>query len=352
MRSIRPLAACLLLQVIGASVAVAQPTLELSDKQIERLGIRVAGAQAVQHAAIATLPARVIPAQSSSRTIAAPFGGVVASVDKLPGTEVGAGEPILTLLSRDYFEASAGLAQAQAENDAALAAFNRQKTLVSEGIDSGASLEAAEARARSANAALNEMQRALEYTAPSEKGGYALLSPSAGRVEQLAVMPGDAVDPMTPLGIVVSTAALWLEAQLPADLAGEISAGDSIELEDGSTGAILSASSTIDPKTRSSVLYAEAPAGSTLKVGALTRLTLLKAIDGEAMLRVPSAAVVRLGDKNVVFHRTSDGFAIVDVIVESRTADTATITGDLKPGEELAVSGLAELKAMALQEAS
>ena len=352
MRFIRPLAASLLLQAIGASIAVAQPALELSDTQIERLGIRVASAQAVQHAAIATLPARVIPAQSASRTIAAPFGGVIVSVDKLPGTEVGAGEPILSLMSRDYFEATASLAQAQAENDAARAAFKRQKTLVTEGIDSGASLEAAETRSRSASAALNEMQRALDLTAPSNKGGYALLSPAAGRVEQLSVMPGDAVDPMEPLGIVVSTTALWLEAQLPADLAGEISAGDSVELEDGATGAILSASSTIDPKTRSSVLYAEAPTGSTLKVGALTRLILLKAIDGEAMLRVPSAAVVRLADKNVVFHRTSNGFVVVKVTVESRTADTATITGGLKPGEELAVSGLAELKAMALQEAS
>lgn len=352
MRFGRLLAAGLLLQAAGTVCAFAQPAIELTDKQIDRLGVRLAPAKAADYAALATIPAHVIPARNASRSIVAPFAGVVVSIDALPGEKVEKGAPIFSVMSRDYLDTAAGLAQARAEESAARAALARQKLLVSEGIDSGASLEAAEARARAATAMLNESARALENTAPQDKGGYSVLAAHAGRVEQMSLSPGDAVEAMAPVGIVVSTADLWLEAQLPADLIGEVSAGDHVAFASGAIGSVLAASGALDPKTRSSVLYAEAPGGADLKIGALTELTLLKATTKNSLLAIESAAVIRLNDKDVVFRRTDNGFSAVVVRIESRTAETATFSGDVKPGDQLAVSGLTELKAMALEEAS
>lgn len=346
------LAAALALQAAGTVSAVAQPALELSDKQIERLGVRLAPAQAAEYAELGAVPARVIPARSASWAIVAPFAGVVVSIDALPGSKVEKNAPLFTIMSRDYLAAASGLAQALAEDSAARAALSRQKILVAEGIESGASLEAAEARARSAAAMLAEHRRSIENTAPAERGGYFLLTPQAGRVEQLMVSPGDAVEAMASVGIVVSTADLWLEAQLPADLIGVVSAGDRAALKSGETGAVLSAAASIDPRTRSSVLYAEAPAGADLKIGALTVLTLLKPVKEKSLLKIQSAAVIRLNDKDVVFRRTQSGLAPVTVSIESRTGETVTFSGDVRPGDQLAISGLTELKAMALEEAS
>jgi multidrug efflux pump subunit AcrA (membrane-fusion protein) len=65
----------------------------------------------------------------------------------------------------------------------------------------------------------------------------------------------------------------------------------------------------------------------------------------ENQYRVPSAAVVRSGQKAFVFRREPYGFAAQPVEVVSEQGGYAVLAGTLQAGDAVAVSGLAALKA-------
>lgn len=62
---------------------------------------------------------------------------------------------------------------------------------------------------------------------------------------------------------------------------------------------------------------------------------------------VPSAAIVRLDGRSLIFVRTARGFTPTPVTVTGEVAagSSATVTGDLRGDERIAVRGVAALKA-------
>ncbi len=69
-----------------------------------------------------------------------------------------------------------------------------------------------------------------------------------------------------------------------------------------------------------------------------------------AGLEVPSAALGWIDGAFAVFVRTPSGFTLQRASVRSRTADVATIEGDIKAGDRVAASGLSQLEKMAAGE--
>ena len=56
-----------------------------------------------------------------------------------------------------------------------------------------------------------------------------------------------------------------------------------------------------------------------------------------------------MAGKEIVFVLTEDGYQPVEVTVFSRGADDAVVAGGLVPGAKVAISGLTELKALAME---
>jgi cobalt-zinc-cadmium efflux system membrane fusion protein len=61
---------------------------------------------------------------------------------------------------------------------------------------------------------------------------------------------------------------------------------------------------------------------------------------------VPANAIARISGQSAVFVRDDTGFTIKTVELRGRSADAATVVGDLPPGARVAASGLPQLEQM------
>lgn len=342
--------AALLAGVAGAASAQEARLLGLTQTQSERLGVTTVPLRAAERAARAELPARIIASRDGARPVVAPFSGVVDQVFAMPGAAIGAGDPVVSILSRDYQENLSGLEQARAEAQLANAETERQRELHREGLISKSDLDTSEARFQTARAMLAEHERFARNALPGGGGGgaYTLRAPASGRVANVSVSAGDALDAMSPVASIVLDGSLWAEIQIPGRLLGEISAGDRVQFGPELNGQVLSAGAALDPKTRSATAIATVPENSGARIGDILRVR----IDGEraddAVLEAPASSVIPVEDEVVVFVVTSAGFNAVPVEVLGRTSETVTISGDLSAGDEVATRGLTELKAVLL----
>lgn len=346
------LGACALLALAGSpSLAQATKPIDLSPIQIERLGISLQEARQTDSIGLIDLVGRVSRAPSSVQTVIAPFSGVIAKVHVSPGATVQPGGAIVTVASRDYAATASSVQQAQAEHDAAMTALARQKQVVGLGLAPRASLEEAEVRVKRAGAQLKEAQ-ALASSSSSvsgQSGVYVVRAPVGGRLSAMNGTVGETVEAMEPIASIATSPDMWIELQVPVRMIGAILPGDAVHLPDGSIAPILSVTDVIDPATRSASATAAAPTTFRAVPGQLIRARLVRDTREEALVQIPSHALVQLNGRDHVFQRTPDGFSPTPVDVAGRTAEVVTISDGLRPGDMIATSGLSELKALALQ---
>lgn len=335
----------------GAAGAQEARLLSLSQTQSDRLGVTTAPLREAQRAARAELPARIIASRDGARPVVAPFSGVVDQVFAMPGAEIGAGDPVVSIMSRDYQENLSALEQARAEARLASAETERQRELHREGLISKSDLDTSEARLQTAQAMLAEHERFARHALPDgdgRGGSYTLRAPASGRIASVNVAAGDALDAMSPVANIVLDGSLWAEIQVPGRLAGQISTGDRVQFGPELDGEILSAGAALDEKTRSATAIATVPENSGARIGDILRVR----IDGErsddAVLEAPASSVIPVEGEVVVFVVSSAGFNAVPVEVLGRTSETVTISGGLSAGDHVATRGLTELKAALL----
>ena len=324
--------------------------ISVSKQQQERLGISLHDVKTADSIVVVDMVGRVTRAPDSVRSIVAPFAGVVTKVHALPGTKVKAGDPIISISSRDYASASSTQTRAQSELRVAEAALARKTQLLANGLVARSTVEEARARAESARAIVAEAS-ALSggMKAGSNAGAYVVRATAAGRMGMLSARVGDNVEAMTTLASLTTGKDLWVEFQVPARLMGQIAAGDGVELAKGGRGQIMSVTDVLDPTTRSASAYAALPPGSAFYEGQLVRGQLSRAATDARLISAPARSVVQIDGQDHVFRRTADGFAPTPVQVVGRTEEAATLRGGLRPGDAVATSGLAELKALATQ---
>jgi membrane fusion protein, heavy metal efflux system len=346
------------MKVIASSLAlvlfaldpVFAKDVQLSAGQLKNLGIETAAVQAASERPVVALPALVGPARDSRVVVVAPFPGTVTGLMVLEGESVARGARLATVFSRDLLSVQSQLAQLQAELAVATAAADRTRLLASEGIVAGARAQEAEARASALRAQLEE-QRQILAVAPADAaraGSYVLTAPAAGRIASIDIEPGARVDAMESTIVIDKSDRLWLEAQLPADLVGQIKPG-TVAAVAAARGKVIAAGMTVDPRTRSVILRAEFPASSGLVPGSAVTMTLLVPAPGDT-LSVPTAALARVRTEDTLFVETQSGFQSVKVNVLGRNSETAAVTGTLKPGQRVAVAGLSELKVLVEQD--
>jgi cobalt-zinc-cadmium efflux system membrane fusion protein len=327
-------------QVLAAEIAISQA-------QIEGLKIELQEVRPATDEAIALLPGTIIPPMNSRIAVPAPFSGTVVTVDVLPGETVEKGQPLMTIASRELVETLSQLRQAEANLDAAAAVAERYRTLADKNIASPTRAAETEAQREALRAVVDEHRRlvSLGNIKTNADGSYVLVAQSAGRVVEANVSPGQSIEAMAPAVLVDTSDELWVEAQLPASLIGKVRPGDSIRLGEGATGKVLSVGHSIDAKTRSAQLIGSIPASSGLVVGQMVMLS----IHREAALGgfdVPAQSVVWLAGTPSVFVRTENGFVVLPVSLKSKTLIGATVEGDLRAGQKVAVTGLAQLENM------
>lgn len=342
------LAATLSLITLGlAAQQTSAGEIAITQAQLDGLEIKLRDVRRATDEAIALLPATIIPPMNSRIAVPAPFAGTVVSANVLPGETVEEGQDLMTIASRELLETLSQLRQAEANLDAAEAVADRYRTLADKNIASPTRAAETEAQREHMRAIVEEHRRLVSMgnIKTNPDGSYTLVAQRAGRVVEANVEPGANIESMSPAVVLDTSDELWVEAQLPASLIGKVRPGDSIYLDGGVAGKVLSVGHTLDPKTRSATLIGTIPASAGLIMGQMLTLSIHReaAVGG---LDVPARSVVWVGGAPSVFVRTGSGFAVLPVLLKGKTLKGATIEAELSPGQEVAVSGLAELENM------
>ncbi|WP_169799453.1 efflux RND transporter periplasmic adaptor subunit [Novosphingobium lentum] len=315
----------------------------LTIDQLERMGVRTATAKIASGVPLGTMPATVTLPPEARVAVTAPFPGAIRQVFVIAGQSVTRGQPLATMVSRDALQIGSNLTRARAQLGLARATANRAQQLVHAGVVAGARGQEANAALRQAEADVSESARILNIAGASGDGSITLRAPISGRVSSVAVQTGGPVDGMAAPFVIDASNTYQLDIQLPERLAGLVKPGMTVTLAGNVSGRILSVGSAIDPDTRSVLAKASIGAASGLIAGKSIMVS-IEAGAGQQVIGVPTSAITRAQGNDVVFVKTPKGFAQRAVVVGGSAGGETVITEGLAAGEEVAISGLTEIK--------
>ncbi|MDR2876877.1 MAG: efflux RND transporter periplasmic adaptor subunit [Chromatiales bacterium] len=336
-----------LLMSVGAAHAA---DIRLDAAQVQRLGIAVEIAQAAEHIPLDRLPADIIAPLETSRTISAPFAGVVSSVAVDEGATVKAGAVLAQVQSRDFLAAQADLRRSSSDAALAKSQAERDAALLAEGIISRSRADESRARATEAQVHFEQAREAMagiQSARDNGSGEYELRAPITGRVLHRSIAPGQVVDSFDAAFVLAADARVDVQFQVPVTERAALTTGLVIEMEDGAQGRVISVGAASDPLSQSLRLRAQLPASAHWRVGERTTVRLLLSAPAGAV-RVPLTAVLADGARSLVFVATPENggvqYRAVPVERLGANAREAVVRGALKAGEMIVARGASALK--------
>lgn len=291
------------------------------------LPVTVVAVKLATQPALLEMPATVRPAERA--VIAAKLTGTIAALPWGLGQEVQAGEILVTL---SMPETEARVRQAQAQLAESRRAAERERTLVTQGVNPPDVLRDAEDRLRYAEAALAEAEALLAQAQ--------LRAPFAGVITEKHALPGDLATPGLPLLTLEATARLRAEGALPEQAAATLRLGDSLSVivQDNAapvTGRIEELSAAADALSRSVLVKVALPDGSA-RSGQFARL--LVTTGTTDIVSVPATAVSRFGQMERVFVVQENRVALRLVKTGRVVSDRIEILSGLAPGEPVVLA--------------
>ncbi|WP_159016962.1 efflux RND transporter periplasmic adaptor subunit [Cognatiluteimonas profundi] len=331
--------------------------------QMQALGIKLQRLDSPTEIRGLTYPARVVVPPQQEQILSAPVAGLVDRILVAEHQTVRRGDPLLRLNSPEFGELQ--LALMQAANSARLTGqtLARERNLFNEGVIPQRRVFEAELAANDSQARLRQSQAALRLAGLDQgsisriAGGGALMdglllrAQEAGTVLALDVKPGQRVSGADPLLRVANLSELWLDIQLPADRANAWSKDQTIAIVGSKLTATPMSVSALVSESQTVTLRARVDAGETqeLNPGQFVQAQVPFA-DSAGAWAVPIASVVRQDGDAYVFVRTPSGFSAKPVKVVASAAQSVSVDGAFKPGDEIAVSNVIALKAAWLGE--
>ena len=360
-RAARRAVAYLALTALQSPAALAAPPaaeFPVTVQQMQSLGVTLFKLDApgpirgMAHAAKVVLP------PSQEQVVSAPVDGVVDQLLVADQQAVRAGQPLLRISSPRFGELQLGLIEAANRSRLSAKTLERERQLLAEGIIPERRVLEAEAAAQTDQARLRHAEAALRLAgldAAAIKGiaeAGALLDTLLIRARGdgvalgIAVKPGQRVQGADSLLRVANLRDLQLEIQMPADRqAPSPSPGSVVRAVDRdveattlSVGATVSESQTTTLRARVTRGAAALKPGEVIQV----QVPFAQNSDGWAL---PLAAIARQDEQTYVFVRTGKGFVAQPVAIVSSAGQSVQVTGELKAGQEVAVSSVITLRA-------
>ena len=202
------------------------------------------------------------------------------------------------------------------------------------------------ARQRMRLAGMTEDQIRLVERSGKVVARQTIRSPINGVISELSVRDGMTVMSGTPLFRINGLDTVWVEAELPENVAGRVKPGMAVEATSqaldseplkGKVSAILP---QVDPSTRTlkARIELENP-GQRLVPGMFVTVNFASAAKKD-VLTVPTEAVIRTGTRNVVILAKKEGrFAPVEVEIGMEANGKTVIRKGLEAGQKVVTSG-------------
>jgi RND family efflux transporter MFP subunit len=340
--------------VLSASaVAWAQAVpseLLLDAAQKAALGVRVAPVlTASSGVMLASATVSVPPGREV--TVAAPYAGVITRIDAGLGDPVKAGAPLAQWSSPALADARRQLREAQLELQNAQAALARDQAMLADGIIPAARLQISQNKFHAAQSLLQAKEAELRSSGASSGGtDYAaagLTSPLNGRLVQSLVSVGQRVEAGAPLFKVADTRQLQLDVLLSPEKAAQLQVGDAVSVPSRSARAVLIGISRAVDASQQAQARARVTTPGTLSAGEVLPVQLHPArSNATAAWQVPARAVITHQMQSWVMVASTKGFVPTPVKVLTSNDDQSVVTGALSEKNQVAVTGLASLRAL------
>ena len=347
----------LLAYTLCANAADRPNKFPVSDKQMNALGIQLMALERQSARVMASFPAQVTLGTDQEQVVSAPMAGVVLQVLVQQNQTVRQGAPLLRIAGAEFGQQQLQLLQTASRANLARLAARREESLFSEGIIPQRRVYETQAALKEAEAAFNQAKAQLILSgmdsaaiARLASGGkletsLTLTAAKAGVVSRLEVKPGQRVEPASALLHLVQTDRLSLDIQVPADAASRWPPGTRIKLQDReAVGRVVSVSPVATAGSQTVSVRAVMDNGASgLRAGESVVVEFPTA-EAKDSWDVPLSAVVHDGDKAFIFVRTPPGFEARPVVVVAQAGQRLQLSGSLKAGEQIAVSGVVALK--------
>lgn len=353
-------AVCLTLSAWLMPATAAEPNAEfaVSAAQLKTLGVTLLKLE--QPAAIAGMAysAKVTLPPGQEQVVSAPVAGVVDQLLVSDQQAVNAGQALLRLSSPQFGEMQLKLLEAASRARLSQKTLQREKALLAEGIIPERRVQEAEAAAQDDAARQSQAEAALRLAGIDAasiqriaaggtlQDGVMVRARAAGVVLGIDIKPGQRVQEADALLRLASLKTLWLDIAIPADrqpaTLGKTATiqivGRDATAVPLSVGAMVSDSQTVTLRARVT------RGAERLRPGEVV-LAQVPFAANAAGWALPLQAVARQDDQAFVFVRTEKGFVARPVSVVSSAGASVQVTGELKPGQEVATASVIALKA-------
>jgi cobalt-zinc-cadmium efflux system membrane fusion protein len=339
----------------------------LSPERLGKAGIVVSpvGEQLVGNAVVTS--GRVTFDDARVTHVFAPVNGRVVRVLAQPGQWVERGSALLAMASPDIGQAFSDLVKAKADLTAAQSEFQRQKELVDAHAGARRDLEAAEDNFRKAQAELDRAQQKVSLLAPGSDAqvtqDYLLRAPIAGEIIARNVNPGTEVQGQYSGGTAVELFTIgeldrvWILADVYEVDLPKIKKGANVTVkvisypDKGFQGTVDWISGALDPVSRTARVRCSIPnPGRELRPEMYATVSIL--LEESRALGVPRSAVLRLGDRTVVFVEKGPApggllrFEPRNVRIRDGGGDAVAVLEGLAAGDKVVTGGAIFLAGM------
>jgi len=342
------------LWILLTGLAVADEV-AITAEQARRLGLKVETAVAVDRVPLGRVPAQVTVPPENDRLVTAPLPGRVTAVKVTRGDAVRAGAVLVVLESPDLLVHQRHLLDAWNERQVAEARYRREKSLYHAGVIPESRWQETEKRWRQARTAYRQARRELAMMGMDRPAIERLLrtarldsrlavrAPVAAVVRERRVVTGQRVDRADPLVHLIVPDPLWLELAVPVALVEKLDERTRVEVPGReASGRVIRVGTLVDAASQTVPVRAALDRPGGLRPGRRLDARLLAPV---VAVKLPRAAVVEHQGRHFVFVRRDDRFEVRPVTPLRLTAGNAYLEAGVRPGEAVAVSATAALKA-------
>lgn len=337
--------------------------IELSEEQIDEIGIELATAGGGKIEVSVSLPGEIAINTDRMVHIVPRVPGIVREVKKKLGDPVKAGEVMAVIRSRDLADAKAGYLAAIERYDLAKTIFEREEKLWKEKIsseqeylDAKKGFAEAKIQMRSVEQKLHALGFSEEYLEKlpleqeSQLTTFEITAPFNGTVIKKHIVLGGVVKDDVDVFVVADLDTVWVDLHVyPKDLM-KIKKGQKVVISAGQTmpdaeGVICYVGPVVVAESRTALARVVLPNSTGVFRPGLFVTAKVTIDNVEADVIVPKDAVQTLDGKKYVFIKDEHGFEPSFVNLGQSNAGFVQIISGLDPGRQYVTKGAFELKA-------
>jgi cobalt-zinc-cadmium efflux system membrane fusion protein len=355
----------LVLSVVVYSSHAAENGVQITQQNIENLGVELGKLEAVTQFPLLTAPAKVVIPPTQEYIVSAAENGLIDKLNVAIGDKVVKGQilaeinsPALLTLQRDFLKAGSMLR-------VLLINYNRDKKLLEEGVIPDRRWKESSSEYFSAVSEADEQRQLLELagmtTAEIDRLSKThrltrqlnVRAPITGIVLERLAVAGTRIDMLAPLYRIANLDELWLEIAIPQERISNIKIGDRVMIENATgapgrspTAKITLLGQNVNPENQTILARAtvEPENSKSLRPGQRLNIRITQT-STQTAFKIPNTAIAQNEGKAFIFIRTQQGFSVAPITVVGKQGDESIISGQLTGEEKIAVKGAVALKA-------